>query len=99
MSFKIELPKVDCRYGSPMGRRDVPPGEDNPQLCLQRVPFIDGCYDRGGAYWGGPANLWCASDRDGQVWLFVRAGSRAEAMERLRADRPGLRFHREARSE
>lgn len=25
---------------------------------LVRVPFIDGCYDRGGAYWGLPANLW-----------------------------------------
>lgn len=27
---------------------------------LQQVPFIDGCYDRGGAYWGTPANLWRA---------------------------------------
>lgn len=45
-----------------MGRRDrceMLPDEVG-KVFLQRVPFVDGCYDRGGAYWGAPANLWRA---------------------------------------
>ena len=30
------------------------------KLHLAKVPFVDGDYDQGGAYWGGPADLYCA---------------------------------------
>jgi hypothetical protein len=45
---------------------------------LQRVPLGDGgCYDKGGTYWGGPSNLWCAWNDEGEA--YVRANSRSEA--------------------
>jgi len=71
----IKLKDVSCTHGSPMGR-------SNSQLTgichMQRVPFVDGCYDLGGAYWGLPANLWVAEDAEGQQ-AFVRARNREEA--------------------
>lgn len=81
-----------------MGRRDtMRPGNETEPLRLQRVPFIDGCYDRGGAYWGGPANLWCSwgADCEGeQVHCFVRANSRAEAKAAIVTKFPDAKFIR-----
>lgn len=56
------LESMNCSRGAPMGRSNrCEMGADAVgQVYLQRVPFIDGCYDRGGAYWGAPANLWRA---------------------------------------
>lgn len=55
------LEQLNCSRGAPMGRRNRDDlEEDVGRVFLQRVPFIDGCYDRGGAYWGAPANLWRA---------------------------------------
>ncbi len=49
---------VSSAYGAPMGRRsDKMSGE----CYLQKVPFVDGDYDPGGAYWGG-------GSKDGAVW-------------------------------
>ncbi len=56
------LENLNCSRGAPMGRRsrcEMAPDEVR-RVHLQYVPFIDGAYDRGGAYWGAPANLWRA---------------------------------------
>lgn len=48
--------------GSQMGRRNVLPDDRKAsvKLRLVRLPFVDGCYDKWGAYWGSPANVYCA---------------------------------------
>lgn len=74
---------VNSRYGAPMGRSNVGGTDDTPiVLTLRLVPFHDGDYDPGGAYWGSPANLWCAWSPDRSVIQYVRARSKdvAEAM-------------------
>lgn len=83
--------------GSQMGRRDAMPDDYAGQkLRLQRVPFVDGCYDRWGAYWGGPANLWCAwgESESEQVELFVRADTREQAKAELAEKYSAIRFLR-----
>jgi len=62
------------------------------RLYLQRVRFQDACYDRGGAYWGTPRNLWCAFDADLTTMIFTRAEARKKAQEAILAtidDRTG----------
>lgn len=87
------LAPVNCSRGAPMGRLDRQP-EEGERLWLARVPFIDGCYDRGGAYWGAPANLWVAFGPSGSR-LFVRAADRKYAQMILREHHAGLKFYRE----
>lgn len=69
--------------GADMGRRNQRQGHPE-RLHLQRVRFYDGCYDAGGAYWGAPADLWCAFSPDDTtneepIMVFVRARNRTEA--------------------
>jgi hypothetical protein len=80
------FPDVLSRYGSPMGRRG-----DNPanlqgvkRLHARRQGGGDG-YDRGGAYWGTPSNVWGVwSWMDGEaVCVYVRAASRAAAIDKV----------------
>jgi hypothetical protein len=47
------LYKVNCKYGAPMGRTNVGTKPKNDTIFDRVVPFYDGNYDRGGAYWGG----------------------------------------------
>jgi hypothetical protein len=67
--------------GADMGRPSKV-GEPT-RLYLQRVRFVDQCYDRGGAYWGAPADLWCAFAGNAEdvieTMIFVRAGDRNAA--------------------
>ena len=81
---------VSSKYGAPMGRHSHTFGsfDKGRKLHLQRVPLIDGAYDKGGAYWGAPDDLWCAWDD--AVTFYLRAGSRALAKDKL----PGARFYR-----
>lgn len=81
------FPNVSARYGAPMGRFG-----DNPanlkglrRLHARRQGGRDG-YDKGGAYWGTPSNVW-------GVWgwidgrsccAYVRASSRADALDKVR---------------
>ena len=69
--FKVN---VSSKYGAPMGRRS---DKVFGKVHLERVPFVDGDYDQGGAYWGGPANLWCAWNEGGAH--YVRAPNRLGA--------------------
>lgn len=85
---------VSSPRGAPMGRMSDPVGWFDPEVpvYLDRVPFVDSCYDQGGAYWGAPANLYCAwvQTDDGYLEHYIRASDRAEAKESL----PELKFYR-----
>lgn len=53
-----------------MGRYEDPIESMKGRVHLQRVPLFDGgCYDKGGAYWGSPANLWCAWNDEGVTYF------------------------------
>jgi hypothetical protein len=89
--------------GSQMGRRDcLPEDTTTPQkLRLERLRFVDGDYDSGGAYWGsGPQGsaLYCAYN--GECEVFVRtygrgsfATSRAAAKAKVRESLPAAKFY------
>ncbi len=100
-----KLPELDTSRGSPTGRspwpRKTPYSEGlditqtacfkSPAHCF-RVHLIQG-YDSGGAYWGGPNNLWCATngfDGGETFQMFTRAPSRAEAQDKFESEAPGL---------
>lgn len=78
------FPSVSSRYGAPMGRHGrplIPDAEDWPRLCARHQGGGEG-YDKGGAYWGCPRNVWAV-----WVWgqgpdtvVYVRAGTRRGAM-------------------
>ena len=89
--------------GAQMGRPNRIPS-DNKQpikMTLRHLPFIDGDYDTGGAYWGSPANLYRAVSVDvvafgdslQLVECFVRANSRKEAKANVRALLPNAKFY------
>jgi hypothetical protein len=70
-----------------MGRRAQLQGSAE-RLHLQRVSLGSQGYDTGGAYWGWGERLWCAFSPDSTnneepVRVFVRAGSRKEAKQRI----------------
>jgi hypothetical protein len=92
---------VSSERGAPMGRRgSFHPGnlaEVSIRLHLQRVPLLyGGDYDKGGAYWGGPADLWCAWGTDGEndVELYTRAGNREQAKHNILGQYDLAKFYR-----
>lgn len=80
--------------GSMMGRRAILPDDPSApiRLKMERLRFVDGCYDQGGAYWGAPENVWCAYADE--VMVTTRADSRDQAKENVKASIPGATFHR-----
>ena len=89
------LSNVSSRNGAPMGRPDRLP--DDPQapivLHLERLPMVDGDYDAGGAYWGGPGpdgSMHVAFNDSAQI--FVRAKDIADAQAKVRAVLPNATF-------
>lgn len=90
--------------GSAMGRRNRIPSDRtiDAKLHLQLLPFVDGCYDRWGAYWGFPANVWIAftdysvafGDSLQTIEFFFRANSREEAKAKALLELPKARFYR-----
>lgn len=83
----VELPKVSCRYGAPMGRPSEHPGTDPHCIIrVRRLRLNSGGYDSGGAYWGHGAPLWHASGIDefegsfADVSDFYRAPDKAAAI-------------------
>lgn len=94
--------RVSSRYGSPMGRRNSLPEDKNTvvKLRLMRVPFVDGDYDRGGAYWGGGPDvypLWCAWEDNpvlvNPVVFYCRARTRVSAKTLVWQQMPLARFY------
>jgi hypothetical protein len=81
-----QLSDVSSKYGAPMGREDQP-GDPSEALAfeLDRLRFVDGDYDNGGAYWGGGRDvdpMWHAeatSESHETVEMFLRAADRAAA--------------------
>jgi hypothetical protein len=69
--------EVSSKYGAPMGR----PSDAtlHGRVFLERVPFVDGDYDPGGAYWGNVEGnpLWCAWNEEGTK--FFRAATLEQA--------------------
>jgi hypothetical protein len=91
MSIKNpQLPKVNDSHGAPMGRRDWVSDFTERCRCF-RVRFVDGAYDEGGAYWGSPANVYCATNGEG-VRTFTRANSRKEAKENIKKKYPEIKW-------
>lgn len=88
-------PKVNCRYGAPMGRYTGPDflDVDAGKIHLRRIRINSGGYDAGGAYWGLGAPLWYAEDQDGNS-RFFRARDRAAAKELILSNFPGATFFR-----
>jgi len=83
------FPDVNCRYGAPMGRRS-----DNSanlqhvkRLHARRQGGGDG-YDRGGAYWGTPSNVWGVWGwvNGEPVCVYARASSREDAIRQARGE-------------
>lgn len=101
-----KLPQLNCAHGAPMGRPPWPregiayrvvdlyltQNFKAPAYCFQ-CPLTQG-YDEGGAYWGSPSNLWCATngfdDDDNNFQLFTRASNRNEAIATFEDMAPGL---------
>lgn len=81
------FPDVSSRYGSPMGRRGDNPAnlEGVKRLHARRQGGGEG-YDKGGAYWGLPSNVWGVwAWLEGQaVCTYVRAPSRSAALSMVR---------------
>ncbi len=75
-----------CTYGAPMGRNDTTEEENPKQLTLRRVPFVDGDYDAGGAYWGRVREnpLWCLWSPSRDVVRFFRAAGWNAAVAKAR---------------
>ena len=79
--------KVNCRYGAPMGRAGDAPGNfvDAPRLHARHQGGGEG-YDRGGAYWGLPSNVYAVWIRGGEAVTYVRAANERDAISKARAD-------------
>lgn len=71
-----QFDRVDGKYGAPHGR----PSYGNIDAVVGKVSLfhvvLDQGYDDGGAYWGGPNDLYCARARSEDYQQFVRAYSR-----------------------
>jgi hypothetical protein len=83
------------QYGASMGRRSdsVASFEGASKARLCRVPLDRGGYDPGGAYWGTPSNLWCATAEGDEYQLehYLRAPSREAAKAKFPASVKWLR--------
>ena len=77
--------RVSCCRGALMGRTSDAPSNfvDAPVLYARHQGGGDG-YDKGGAYWGTPSNVWAVWLRGGEAVCYVRASSRAAAIEKAR---------------
>ncbi len=82
------FPDVSARYGAPMGRHGGNSAnlQGVRRLHARHQGGGDG-YDRGGAYWGLPSNVWCVWAHVGGApcATYVRAASRDAAIEMVRA--------------
>lgn len=70
-----------------MGRADhhrIDLQREEIELHLQYIPFVDGGYDEGGAYWGSPANLYRAVNEELGIEMFVRADWRKQAEDKVK---------------
>jgi hypothetical protein len=81
------FPEVSGNHGAPMGRC----GDNSSNLMgVKRLHARhqggEGGYDKGGAYWGSPSNVWGVWARMGGevVCCYVRASGRLAAIRKVR---------------
>jgi|SRR5665213_919034 len=67
------------QFGASMGRRSDLDKDATAALMLRHVALDEGGYDPGGAYWGTPHNLYCATDPESGEVSYVRARSMTAA--------------------
>lgn len=97
--MKIKLPNGSSMYGAQMGRSNSIPQDISTckKLYLQRLKWVDGDYDEGGAYWGGMMGdyVYCAhgESETEQVRIFVRGIDRTDAKEEVRIIVPHIKFY------
>ena len=95
---KRKLSDASSRFGAPMGRRNIlPTNPDAPiTLRLELLPWVDGDYDEGGAYFGGDekTHIYWAYGEDDQIQaaVFVRATDADDALHQVLAVIPGAEF-------
>lgn len=79
--------KVSNRYGAPMGRHGVNHTElqNLKRLHCRHQGGSEG-YDKGGAYWGNPSNVYAVWGRiDGELLCcYIRANNRLDAIAKVR---------------
>ena len=98
-----KLSSVGSKYGAPMGRTSE---HGDPEVSLkftvEKLRWVDGDYDQGGAYWGYVAgtNIYrcdAADEFEGatdDITEWVRATSREDAKAQIVALHPKARFYR-----
>ena len=96
--MKTKLSEVSCKYGAPMGRGNRIPDdiETAGKLYLEKLRWIDGAYDQGGAYWGMGDPIYRASGETATECLeiFVRARDREDAKKQIKELIETAIFHR-----
>lgn len=93
-SLESRLDSVVSPYGAPMGRAGGASRVPEGPVTVFRANLDSGGYDDGGAYWGLPNDLFCATDGD-QFREFLRATSKEDAQAQIRERCPGVEFRRE----
>lgn len=81
------FPDISCARGAPMGRcGDNPAALQNVKRLHARRQGGGEGYDKGGAYWGTPSNVWGVWGWvDGMaICTYVRAYSRADAIAKVK---------------
>jgi len=100
-------PRVDCKYGAPMGRAsrntytdaqghtfELTVNADARPFYLVKCPLDGGGYDRGGAYWGLGEPLYYYEGPLSDISGYVRGHTRERAKDAVRAMYPLARFYR-----
>lgn len=86
-TFNDAFDDVSSKYGAPMGRRTT--RNDfavTDKLVAQKTAMVNGCYDRGGAYWGSGQTVWAvweAGKFDDGI-MYIRASCRATAIAKVK---------------
>jgi len=91
------LSQVNGQYGAPMGRGNSVTDPQFPVIFeIQRLRWVDGAYDEGGAYWGhntGTHIYWAEGDSQDVVEsIFVRAKSLIDAKKQIGLTYPNASF-------
>jgi len=91
----------DPRRGAALGRSSIRANEPSTfsgKVTLRRVYIDSGGYDPNGTYFGfgAPLYWYAAEDEDGTIIVddMLRAHSREDAKEQVRAKYPNARFYR-----
>jgi hypothetical protein len=72
---KLVTPKVNCKFGAPMGRNNVQSISDTdtiPKTTTRRIYLDMGGYDTGGAYWGIGSPLYVTYSQCGKIMNYFR---------------------------